>query len=119
MHVDFALSGIHCCLLPRIFYYLRMCLSGNDLIGSDSHIELTATDRTYKADKFPHLAGCKIFTLPELPLDQVGHIAIAGEMLCQCIVALPVHAYHSPGHIASFCPQLTLQNINRRAVNDD
>lgn len=47
------------------------CGAGSGLEGADSSITLTATGSNYSPGKFPHLAGCKIFTLPEMSLDLV------------------------------------------------
>ena len=45
--------------------------SGSGLAGADSSVTLAATGSNYTPGKFPHLAGCKTLTLPELSLDLV------------------------------------------------
>ena len=56
----------HCSAVPDF-----ACASGSGLAGADSSVTLTATGSNYTPGKFPHLAGCKILTLPELSLDLV------------------------------------------------
>ena len=39
---------------------------------ADSYFLLEDAATTYKLEKFPHLAGCKVLRVPNLPLQEVG-----------------------------------------------
>ena len=46
--------------------------TGDGLANADGCRELDANDSLHKPGKFPHLAGCKVLAVPELPFQQVG-----------------------------------------------
>ena len=78
---------LDCCLVPIQWFVMFNCTcgSGSALEGADSSITLTATGSNYSAGKFPHLAGCKILTLPEMSLDLVW--------LCACLLPIKAITY--------------------------
>ena len=50
----------------------QVCLhAGNEIVDADASFWLEDTGRVYKGGKFPHLQGCRVLTMPNMPLEQV------------------------------------------------
>lgn len=47
-------------------------LAGDGLALADMSHQLEGTSEQYKPGKFPHLAGSKVFKVPDIPLDEVN-----------------------------------------------
>ena len=46
--------------------------AGDELALADMSYQLEGTSEQYKPGKFPHLAGSKVFKVPDIPLDEVN-----------------------------------------------
>lgn len=57
----------------RSSQYQEMHVPAEDgITQADSYFLLEDAATTYKLEEFPHLAGCKVLTVPSLPLQEVG-----------------------------------------------